>query len=85
MTISDLHEARDEIATLKSRVRELESFVVAEGECHISDDEFQRMTAEIEQLRAGLKCISEGDRPESSQWLADEILAGRFVTTKDSQ
>ena len=40
------------------------------------------MADEIEQLRAGLKCISEGDRPESSQWLADEILAGRFVTTK---
>ena len=72
-------ETHDELLEAIDKVRFLSNRQWME-----SGNEVQALRDEIEQLRAGLKCISEGDRPESSQWLADEILAGRFVTTKGS-
>lgn len=59
----DLDQCLFDKGLLQARIDELERFVMAEGECHVSFDEFERLLAENRILRKFCydNGVTEGD------------------------
>ena len=70
-------ELEEENERLVARVKELEDFVVAEGECHISNDELRRLEgaikAAIQTLNSPLPNVARKAKN------AEKILAGAIM------
>ncbi len=64
-TVADNVKKAMEIERLTARIKELEEFVIAEGECHISADEVRKLEAENERLKGLLdKFVYMEDNPK---------------------